>query len=121
MYKQYKVTILNTLITERDIIVQSNDKLSLKEIEKYAFLDNEVYKIMEKDNNPVEECPESQIHYRARYEKEIYKTKGIKVKDNLPTKTIKSESNQTICEVIAGKNDLQTSQERLEFYKKINI
>ena len=40
MYKQYKVTILNTRITERDIIVQSNDKLSLKEIEKYAFLDN---------------------------------------------------------------------------------
>ena len=71
MYKQYKVTILNTRITERDIIVQSNDKLSLKEIEKYAFLDNEVYKIMEKDNNPVEECPESHIHYRARYEKEI--------------------------------------------------
>lgn len=120
MYKQYKVTILDTHITERDIIVQSNDKLSLKEIEKYAFLDNEVYKIMEENNEPVEECPESHRHYRARYEKEIFKTKGIKVKDNLPTKNVKYKSDKTICEIIKGVNDLQTSQERREFYKKLN-
>tara|TARA_R100001086_G_C11753217_1_gene235999 strand:- start:365 stop:769 length:405 start_codon:yes stop_codon:yes gene_type:complete len=114
MYKQYKVTIVHNKVTEHDIIVQSEKELTPEEIKEYAFF-KEV-----RDQLIKEQAPEMERHYRPRYEKKIYEKDGIKIKDDIPIKTIKSESTEKIYEVITGKQDLRTSQEHLDWWKIFN-